>query len=224
MPVESAPSVAAWLCTQPHVACLALQASPERGGSKEQRVAYERAGLASAQIMYKRCAYSAHYAHHCVPYTVRAHPGLTARHVIHRRAVGRLGDQMSSPDDYLPVRVGPAFGIAPCGELWAKEFGSRTQMLPSHLRSALIFFSTSLAPCAAASAAGAASTATGAASSSASALASPPSGFFFLPRLRDLPFAAPGSTVSAPKTVPAGVVSMKRWTKCLLPTITYLYV
>mmetsp|Transcript_64572 Transcript_64572/g.155771 ORF Transcript_64572/g.155771 Transcript_64572/m.155771 type:complete len:212 (-) Transcript_64572:174-809(-) len=87
---------------------------------------------------------------------------------------------------------------------------SRTQMLPSRLRSALIFFSTSLAPCAAASAAGAASTATGAASSSASALASPPSGFFFLPRLRDLPFAAPGSTVSAPKTVPAGVVSLKR--------------
>ena len=42
-------AVAAWLCTQPHVACLALQASPERGGSKEQRVAYERAGLVSAQ-------------------------------------------------------------------------------------------------------------------------------------------------------------------------------
>ena len=56
-------------------------------------------------------------------YTVHAHPGLTARHVIHRRAAGRLGDQMSSPDDNLPVRVGPAFGIAPCGELWAKEFG-----------------------------------------------------------------------------------------------------
>ena len=49
MPVESAPAVAGWLCTQPHVACLALQASPERGGSKEQRVTYERAGLASAQ-------------------------------------------------------------------------------------------------------------------------------------------------------------------------------
>ena len=30
---------------------------------------------------------------------------------------------MSSPGDYVPVRVGPAFGIAPCGELWAKEFG-----------------------------------------------------------------------------------------------------
>ena len=49
MPVESAPAVAGWLCTQPHVACLALQASPERGGSKEQRVAYELAGLVSAQ-------------------------------------------------------------------------------------------------------------------------------------------------------------------------------
>ena len=43
------------------------------------------------------------------PCTVRAHSGLTARHVIHRRAAGRLGDQMSSPDNYLPVRVGPAF-------------------------------------------------------------------------------------------------------------------
>ena len=32
---SSALAVAAWLCTQPHVACLALQASPERGGSKE---------------------------------------------------------------------------------------------------------------------------------------------------------------------------------------------
>ena len=30
---------------------------------------------------------------------------------------------MSSPGDYVPVRVGPAFGIAPCGELWAKELG-----------------------------------------------------------------------------------------------------
>jgi len=55
------------------------------------------------------------------PCTVRAHSGLTARHVIHRRAAGRLADQMSSPGDHLPVRVGPAFGIAPCGELWAKE-------------------------------------------------------------------------------------------------------
>eukprot|EP00964_Phaeocystis_antarctica_P061625 scaffold36833_cov100-Phaeocystis_antarctica.AAC.6 len=55
--------------------------------------------------------------------TVRAHSGLTARHVIHRRAAGQLADEMSSPGDYLPVRVGPAFGIAPCGELWAKELG-----------------------------------------------------------------------------------------------------
>ena len=40
-------------------------------------------------------------------------------------ATGGLADQMSSPGDYLPVRVrvGPAFGIAPCVELWAKEFG-----------------------------------------------------------------------------------------------------
>ena len=29
---------------------------------------------------------------------------------------------MSSPGEYLPVRVGLAFGIAPCGELWAKEW------------------------------------------------------------------------------------------------------
>ena len=29
---------------------------------------------------------------------------------------------MSSPGDYVPVRVGPAFGIAPCGELLSKEF------------------------------------------------------------------------------------------------------
>ena len=43
--------------------------------------------------------------------------------MLYRRAAGRLGDQMSSPGDYLPVRVGLAFGIAPCGELWAKEFG-----------------------------------------------------------------------------------------------------
>eukprot|EP00964_Phaeocystis_antarctica_P071656 scaffold43762_cov40-Phaeocystis_antarctica.AAC.1 len=57
------------------------------------------------------------------PCTVRAHSGLTARHVIDRRAAGRLADQMSSPGDHLPVRVGPAFGIAPCGELAAKEFG-----------------------------------------------------------------------------------------------------
>jgi hypothetical protein len=36
-------------------------------------------------------------------------------------AVGRLADQMSSPGECLPVRVGLAFGIAPCGELCAKE-------------------------------------------------------------------------------------------------------
>eukprot|EP00964_Phaeocystis_antarctica_P152588 scaffold120549_cov39-Phaeocystis_antarctica.AAC.1 len=52
-----------------------------------------------------------------------AHSGLTARDVIHRRAAGQLADEMSSPCDHLPVRVGPAFGIAPCGELWAKELG-----------------------------------------------------------------------------------------------------
>eukprot|EP00964_Phaeocystis_antarctica_P160506 scaffold132146_cov68-Phaeocystis_antarctica.AAC.2 len=55
------------------------------------------------------------------PCTVRAHSGLTARHVIHRRAAGRLADQMSSPGDYLPVRVEPAFGIALCGELGQKS-------------------------------------------------------------------------------------------------------
>ena len=36
-------------------------------------------------------------------------------------APGRLADQMSSPGECLPVRVRLAFGIAPCGELWAKE-------------------------------------------------------------------------------------------------------
>ena len=35
---------------------------------------------------------------------------------------------MSSPGDYLPVRVGLAFGIAPCGELWAKEFGGGAEV------------------------------------------------------------------------------------------------
>ena len=38
-------------------------------------------------------------------------------------ATGWLTDQMSSPGECLPVRVGLAFGIAPCGELCAKEFG-----------------------------------------------------------------------------------------------------
>ena len=63
---SSALAVAAWLCTQPHVACLALQASPERGRSKEQLVWHMSElgpGMASAQITYKRCAYSAHHAH-----------------------------------------------------------------------------------------------------------------------------------------------------------------
>ena len=55
--------------------------------------------------------------------TVHAHHHQTCDSlVIHRRAAGRLADQMSSPGDYLPVRVGPAFGIAPCGELLSKEF------------------------------------------------------------------------------------------------------
>ena len=31
-------------------------------------------------------------------------------------------EQMSSPGEYLPERVGLAFRIAPCGELWAKEW------------------------------------------------------------------------------------------------------
>ena len=44
--------------------------------------------------------------------------------MLYRRAAGRLGDQISSPGNYLPVRVGLAFGIAPCGELWAKVRGS----------------------------------------------------------------------------------------------------
>ena len=46
-------------------------------------------------------------------------------------ATGGLADQMSSPGDYLPVRVGPAFGIAPCVELWAKEFGGGWRVAPN---------------------------------------------------------------------------------------------
>ena len=41
-----------------HAACIAFQALPEREGRNERRVAYGRVGLASAQIMYERCAYS----------------------------------------------------------------------------------------------------------------------------------------------------------------------
>jgi len=48
-------------------------------------------------------------------------PGLTAWRVIYRRAACQLRDQMSSPDDYLSARSGPAFGIATCGKLRAKE-------------------------------------------------------------------------------------------------------
>ena len=43
-------------------------------------------------------------------------------------ATGRLADQMFSPGECLPVRVGLAFGIAPCGELCAKEFGGGADM------------------------------------------------------------------------------------------------
>ena len=102
-----------------HAACIALQASPEREGRNERRVAYGRVGLASAQIMYKRCAYSCTMRIHRIPVPL-VHPlapGPTARRVIYR-----LGGQMSSPVDYLSVRAGPAFRIAPCGELRAKGF------------------------------------------------------------------------------------------------------
>ena len=98
-----------------HAACIALQASPEREGRNERRVAYGRVGLASAQIMYKRCAYSCTMRIHRIPVPL-VHPlapGPTARRVIYR-----LGGQMSSPVDYLSVRAGPAFRIAPCGELF----------------------------------------------------------------------------------------------------------
>ena len=42
-------------------------------------------------------------------------------------------EQMSSPSEYLPVRIGPAFRIAPCGELWAKEFGGGADMCAQNL-------------------------------------------------------------------------------------------
>eukprot|EP00964_Phaeocystis_antarctica_P037105 scaffold21205_cov107-Phaeocystis_antarctica.AAC.3 len=48
-------------------------------------------------------------------------PGLTAWRVIYRRAACQLRDQMCSPDDDLSARSGPAFEIATCGKLRAKE-------------------------------------------------------------------------------------------------------
>jgi len=48
-------------------------------------------------------------------------------------ATGWLTDQMSSPGECLPVRVGLAFGIAPCGELCAKEFGGGADMCAQNL-------------------------------------------------------------------------------------------
>ena len=42
-------------------------------------------------------------------------------------------EQMSSPSEYLPVRIGRAFRIAPCGELWAKEFGGGADMCAQNL-------------------------------------------------------------------------------------------
>ena len=53
--------------------------------------------------------------------TCKCTPGLTSWSVIYRRAACQLRDQMCSPDDYLSVRSGPAFGIATCGKLRAKE-------------------------------------------------------------------------------------------------------
>ena len=50
--------------------------------------------------------------------TCKCTPGPTAWCVIYRRAACQLRDQMCSPDDYLS---GPAFGIATCGKLRAKE-------------------------------------------------------------------------------------------------------
>ena len=44
--------------------------------------------------------------------TCKCTPGLTAWCVVYRRAACQLCDQMCSPDDYLSVRSGPAFGIA----------------------------------------------------------------------------------------------------------------
>ena len=61
-------------------------------------------------------------------YTVRAPSGLTARLCFTGAQLVAFSDQMSSPGDYLPVRVGLAFGIAPCGELWAKEFGGGAEV------------------------------------------------------------------------------------------------
>ena len=53
--------------------------------------------------------------------TCKCTPGLTAWCVIYRRAACQLRDQMCSPDDHLSVRSGPAFAIATCGKLRAKE-------------------------------------------------------------------------------------------------------
>ena len=46
----------------------------------------------------------------------------TARGLQARCRPARLPYQMFYPRDYLAVRPGPAFGIAPCGKLWSKEF------------------------------------------------------------------------------------------------------
>ena len=71
-----------------HVACLALQACRSKGAAKEQRVAYARAGLASASIVYTSGAHTVRTMH--TVYTrIRASSGLTARHVIYRCAASR---------------------------------------------------------------------------------------------------------------------------------------
>ena len=57
----------------------------------------------------------------CMRTTCKCTPGLTAWRVIYRHLACQLRDQMCSPDDDLSVRSGPAFGIAKCGKLRAKE-------------------------------------------------------------------------------------------------------
>ena len=79
--------VAAWLCTQPTSRVLPCRLA---GARRPQRAACGMsASWASKRFnrVYKRCAYSAHHAHSV--YRIRASSGLTARHVIYRRAASR---------------------------------------------------------------------------------------------------------------------------------------
>ena len=48
-------------------------------------------------------------------------------------------EQMSSLGEYLTVLVGLAFRIAPCGELWAKEFGGVAPQILKYVRCANVY-------------------------------------------------------------------------------------